>query len=57
MRIASKASTTPSRPVANPGESFTTSFANAPKADLYGIELEAQKYLRNLRRDAYVEVR
>lgn len=26
------------------GESFITSFANAPKADLYGIELEAQKY-------------
>ncbi|TAJ70646.1 MAG: TonB-dependent receptor [Phenylobacterium sp.] len=26
------------------GETFTTSFANAPKADLYGIELEAQKY-------------
>ncbi|HEY9234941.1 MULTISPECIES: TonB-dependent receptor domain-containing protein [Phenylobacterium] len=26
------------------GESFTTSFANAPKADLYGLELEAQKY-------------
>jgi TonB-dependent receptor len=25
------------------GESFTTSFANAPKADLYGMELEAQK--------------
>lgn len=26
------------------GESFITSFANAPKADLYGLELEAQKY-------------
>jgi len=26
------------------GESFITSFANAPKADLYGVELEAQKY-------------
>jgi TonB-dependent receptor len=26
------------------GESFTTSFANAPKADLYGLEFEAQKY-------------
>lgn len=26
------------------GESFITSFANAPKADLYGIELEGQKY-------------
>ncbi|MBU1377248.1 MAG: TonB-dependent receptor [Alphaproteobacteria bacterium] len=26
------------------GESFITSFANAPKADLYGIELDAQKY-------------
>jgi outer membrane receptor protein involved in Fe transport len=25
------------------GESFTTSFANAPKADLYGLEFEAQK--------------
>ncbi|MBI1199200.1 MAG: outer membrane beta-barrel protein [Phenylobacterium sp.] len=25
------------------GESFTTSFANAPKANLYGVELEAQK--------------
>lgn len=25
-------------------ESFTTSYANAPKANLYGIELEAQKY-------------
>lgn len=26
------------------GETFITSFANAPKADLYGLELEAQKY-------------
>jgi len=26
------------------GESFITSFANAPKADLYGIELDTQKY-------------
>ncbi|PZQ56386.1 MAG: TonB-dependent receptor [Phenylobacterium zucineum] len=26
------------------GETFITSFANAPKADLYGVELEAQKY-------------
>lgn len=26
------------------GESFTTSFANAPKADLYGLELEARKH-------------
>lgn len=26
------------------GESFITSFANAPQADLYGVELEAQKY-------------
>jgi len=26
-------------------ESFITSFANAPKADLYGVELEAQKYV------------
>ncbi|MCW5759750.1 MAG: TonB-dependent receptor, partial [Phenylobacterium sp.] len=26
------------------GQNFETSFANAPKADLYGIELEAQKY-------------
>jgi TonB-dependent receptor len=26
------------------GDSFVTSFANAPKADLYGLELEAQKY-------------
>jgi len=26
------------------GESFITSFANAPKADLYGIEIEGQKY-------------
>lgn len=25
-------------------ESFTTSYANAPKADLYGIELDVQKY-------------
>lgn len=25
------------------GDAFTTSFANAPKADLYGVELEAQK--------------
>lgn len=27
------------------GESFITSFANAPKADLYGVELDAQKYV------------
>ena len=26
------------------GETFTTSFANAPKAKLYGVELEALKY-------------
>ena len=26
------------------GENFITSFANAPKADLYGLEVEAQKY-------------
>ncbi|MGA0605131.1 TonB-dependent receptor domain-containing protein [Phenylobacterium sp. VNQ135] len=26
------------------GESFTTSFANAPSADLYGVEVEVQKY-------------
>lgn len=26
------------------GESFITSFANAPKAALYGVELDAQKY-------------
>lgn len=26
------------------GEDFTTSFANAPKADLYGAEVEVQKY-------------
>jgi TonB-dependent receptor len=26
------------------GETFITSFANAPKADLYGVELDAQKY-------------
>jgi len=26
------------------GETFITSFANAPKADLYGLEIEAQKY-------------
>lgn len=26
------------------GEDFTTSFANAPKADLYGAEVELQKY-------------
>lgn len=26
------------------GESFITSFANAPKASLYGLELDAQKY-------------
>ena len=27
------------------GEEFTTSFANAPKADLYGAEFEVQKYV------------
>jgi outer membrane receptor protein involved in Fe transport len=26
------------------GQNFETSFANAPEADLYGLELEAQKY-------------
>jgi TonB-dependent receptor len=26
------------------GDDFTTSFANAPKADLYGVEIEVQKY-------------